>query len=199
MELMSYLKESTNERHLQIRAGALAQKIMDGELTLDEYQILILANYWFHGYLEAVITKVLSPDQLIALEYDKRAKASYAEEELIALGISPSAIPEALNPPVFEDYPEALGALYVTEGTAIGGALIRKQLLQHEIITEHALLKFYGCYGKALAPLWKSFVHFMNHQKVTAENVLNGAKKTFRFYEQCLAHADQSLTVGSNN
>lgn len=76
---------------------------------------------------------------------------------------------------------EALGGLYVLEGAALGGNVIKKQLLQNP---EFANLSFhyYGMYGEKLSEYWKSFLKILEENVSDKDAALSGASKTYHLF-----------------
>jgi len=196
MELIDKLKEHCHQRHLQVRAGEYASKIMDGSLTKAEYTVLILANYVFHNTLELSLNKHLAENWKLELSWHHRAKSVFARQDLRSLGCEHLIVKlldkEPLGNYSIDSGEQAIGALYVAEGTAIGGVIIKKNLQKIDWIVQNDFpIRFYGCYGQSLSPLWKEFVAFVCQVEVNHESVLNQAYQTFEFYEQILLEAQQ--------
>lgn len=194
MNLLQKLKAHCLQKHLQVRASEFAACIMDGSLSKAEYSTLLLANYVFHIKLEQQITQQLPFHWKRKLAWEERHKAKYAKLDLVMLQQT-ELIPELLNSCRDVTYQintpsEALGALYVVEGTAIGGAIIKKHLLKIDWIIQQKLdIRFYGCYGNTLSAKWKTFTAFVQQVEATHEEALQQAYQTFMLYEELLAKA----------
>ncbi len=194
------LRESTKEQHLKIKNGKYANKIMRGELSLVEYHILIIANYYFHGTLEKKIFEQVPTSFLRAIDFKSRSKVQYIIEDLLQLGIAPNnlmskAALKKLPTINIDTEPKALAALYVAEGTAIGGAIIKKSLLKHTNLS-HLNFSFYGCYGNMLSKKWKSFAKHFNERcerEQISEAVIDSTASVFDYYEQLLSYFENLL------
>ena len=82
----------------------------------------------------------------------------------------------------FDNEHEALGAMYVIEGSTLGGNVIAKQLSKIEGF-EEVTFNFFGCYQENTGPMWKNFKEVLDTD-VAEENypqVLSGAKKLYTF------------------
>lgn len=187
------LKQACLDAHLQIKGGAYATRIMEHSLSLQGYRTLLQANFVFHCTIENQLVSVLLPGQQADLQLARRRKIHHILSDLQALGDSPVH----MLPPVsyqIQSFFQALGALYVTEGTAIGGAIIRKNLLKNPNIAPVAQIHFYGCYGDQLSPLWKSFAEYLNGfagNPVAVKEMIFQARESFLLYEQCIAMAER--------
>jgi len=197
-ELVSTLRKLAEQDHLKIKEGFYAEKIMKGVLTLQDYKILILANRIFHGKVQSLISPFFNDYPEYQLK--KRNKIPALAQDLAQLNIT-----EVFNDYQFEEslkidsFWQALGAAYVVEGTAIGGAIIRKKLLANKNITKSVSINFYGCYQKELSPLWKSFLSFLEEKSKTAskeqiDETVNKAKEIFLFYEHSIRKSQECFS-----
>ncbi|MDX6806175.1 biliverdin-producing heme oxygenase [Terrihabitans rhizophilus] len=111
-------KDATTSEH-----GRLDQRIMDGRPfeSRERYGMFLRVQYGFH----ATVDSAYQDRRLNALIPDlaQRARLSDVERDLADLGIVPALLPAA---PAF-DLPEALGWLYVAEGSNLGGAFLFKE------------------------------------------------------------------------
>lgn len=196
MTLMDLLKRDCKQRHSHIRTGDYAARIMGHSLSIEDYKVLLLANLWFHSYMEERINLYLPDTWKEIIEWPARGKSDYAKQDLQGLGVDTDSIPCPLMPEQIMGLWEALGALYVAEGTAIGGALIKKNLLKSELADSIHPISFYGCYGNRLSYLWKSFEGFMHEveaYKTEKLKSVNTALNMFNLYEYLLGEATQYL------
>lgn len=104
----------------------------------------------FYRPAEAALARVLGeePD----LEFAARRKTPALERDVAALKAAPPA-DAPLAPP--SGRCEALGFLYVLEGSTLGGRVIDKQLRLRGLSAEG--LSFFQGYGEATSARWKAF------------------------------------------
>jgi len=197
---MQRLKAETKPFHDQVEGKAFSKKIMDGSLSYAQYQELIFGNYLFHCVIEEALQNVLSEEEQLKLNLSKRLKKAVLEEELTLMGFhlfDNSQLPEIkLN-----DFYEALGALYVMEGSTLGGAMIKKILMKNPTISQQAPLLFYGCYGEMIGKYWKDFVGVMNDLVQTLEQedkVVKKAIDAFNIFGTCLEVAKQGIGISAS-
>ncbi|MGB0524941.1 MAG: biliverdin-producing heme oxygenase [Flammeovirgaceae bacterium] len=197
MSLMHRLKEHCHSYHMQIRESKYAAKIMTHELTQEEYIEGLLLNYLFHRTIERGIEEHLPNEWKEQINWSQRKKAEYVKNDLCSLGqerlLEKLVMHVDQLPFSIQSAEEALGALYVSEGTAIGGAVIKKNLLKIDWVMQQSVsISFYGCYGKQLSSMWKQFIEFLNEVEVTQREVITKARETFIFYN-CLKKALPSI------
>ncbi len=94
--------------------------------SLKDYTRLLGLFYSYFGALELVIAKHILPENL--QDIHERRKADLISQDLIRLG---APVPDLLLPgflPAVKNYYEAFGALYVIEGSSLGGNHIAKMI-----------------------------------------------------------------------
>lgn len=188
-EILNKLKAATQHLHDHLESISYTSHIMGGTLTLEQYRHLILTNYYFHLSFEQKIDDVLTAEQKEELNWEKRKKASILRSDLEAIGTSEFLLDR--NPfPAQEvtSIEEALGAMYVTEGSTLGGAVILKQLKQNENLKSVPSMTFYGCYGDQIGPMWMAFAQvaakYANSPAAEASIVKAGVD-TFENFAAC--------------
>jgi heme oxygenase len=81
----------------------------------------------------------------------------------------------------FSNENEALGAMYVIEGSTLGGNVIAKQLSKTEGFDD-VTFNFFGCYRENTGFMWKNFKVLDNEvSEKNYDEVLSGAKKLYAF------------------
>lgn len=104
----------------------------------------------FYRPAETALAGVLGHEP--GLDFETRRKVPALERDLATLKAAPSA-DAPLSPPVGRS--EALGFLYVLEGSTLGGRVIDKQLRARGLSAEG--LSFFQGYGDQTGPRWKAF------------------------------------------
>jgi heme oxygenase len=152
------LKQSTKDLHNAVEMK-LRGLLGDG-FTLDRY---IAIQKKFYGFYSPIETRLLSirgwndPD----LKLQCRRKLPLLAADLVCLSVDPAEI--ATLPccdvlPRLETIPEALGCLYVLEGSTLGGKTI-SALLAHILPKDQSRgCSFFNSYGKDVGRMWSSFL-----------------------------------------
>ena len=157
-----------------------------GEFTLADYQDFLLTSWLFHRSLEPAFTDFLPASLQETLQWADRRKTPRLERDLDELGVDYrplSALP-------FEAHtlPEALGAMYVSEGSTLGGMMMKKMWQDHPVIGDRSSFAFLGCYGSQTGARWKSFLQVLEAavpQPTDQEAAIASAEATFEFYQTC--------------
>lgn len=181
------LKEITQPYHDETEKLNFTDKMKEGSLSENEYKTLILRNYYINKFVENKAVDLLSPSLESRLDYSKRKKTSILKKEMEALKLTNYSFPEDLNKPSYNQE-SILGAIYVLEGSTLGGQYIKKSLSetpQFQKYLKNMEVPFYGCYGKDTGRLWKSFkIILENYAEDHAcyKEIRQGAKDTFDFF-----------------
>lgn len=136
----------------------------------------------FYGYFNAMET--LLDAQLsdkIVPAYTQRRKSNAILQDLKSIN-SNSNLAVAKDLPHITNVNEALGALYVLEGSTLGGRVITKMLMQNLNLTDAAQLQFFSGYGDQTEAMWGSFLSTLNQHAtddVAQHEIINAATETF--------------------
>ncbi|WKN32328.1 biliverdin-producing heme oxygenase [Porifericola rhodea] len=181
--ILNDLKEHTSLQHKQLESHPLLHQLTSDDLTLTKYSTILRKFYGFFSPLEERIATHISKEQLADLE--KRRKSS-----LLLLDLE--RLEQTLPTQICEDLPEikntaqALGTLYVMEGSTLGGQMIARQLHKSlGLSPERGTAFFYG-YGKDTGKQWKRFQAALtqfSEEEPQYQRAIYGAQNTFsKFY-----------------
>ncbi|PWG81281.1 biliverdin-producing heme oxygenase [Pararcticibacter amylolyticus] len=160
--LSTSIKEATRTAHqdLEKRVVTRLKTINSNE----DYADLLKYFYaYFSGVENAIrpfITEELLPD------YKERRNSSFIKADIEALGADVNDLPPAIIPQIGNTL-QALGALYVMEGSIMGGSIIVK-MLEKMGITQG--VSFFSGYGEATGEKWALFTEVMNKTAQTPED-----------------------------
>ncbi|EHQ28670.1 biliverdin-producing heme oxygenase [Mucilaginibacter paludis] len=176
--LAEQLKHDTLESH-QALEKILITKIRAIRSTNDYINLLQLF-YTYFGGLEKQMSTMLVSD--ILPDYHDRRKAASLAEDITALGATPAELAATGSLPVLGSVPAALGALYVIEGSTLGGQVISRMIAGQLTLPEQLGLSFFTGYGAETQPMWQKFKNSINGLALTPEEALamiDAARETF--------------------
>jgi heme oxygenase len=154
-EIMLRLREATRPHHEHMEVVSQSPRLASGNLSLAEYRQMLIQHYRFHAWAEPRLAVLVQP---VGLSYEERGKVRALQAELHDLGVDVAALapisPAALS---LDTLPQALGCMYVLEGSTLGGNVIRRTLAQQPEIAAHTSFQYFGCYGDALSQRWRAF------------------------------------------
>ncbi|WP_316811410.1 biliverdin-producing heme oxygenase [Pedobacter heparinus] len=171
------VKAETSIYHKELEA-MLVRKIKSISSVQDYIQILN-DFYSYFGGLEQLIGKHLNPT--LADAGQRRKTAAIADDLSYFKAIVPELAGGAALP-VISNHFQALGALYVIEGSTLGGKYISQMIAKQLNIPADQGLSFFNGYGESTMEMWNSFKDYLNKEAVTDEqqaDVVEAANQTF--------------------
>jgi heme oxygenase (biliverdin-IX-beta and delta-forming) len=175
--IIERLREATADSHQQ-----LEEKLFPFIKTINshkEYGKLLNA---FYGYIFPVQERIAAHiDHNIVPDMDQRRNAALITGDLLTISIKPDH-QFAVDLPAIDDHASAIGALYVLEGSTLGGKIISKTISERLGKTEG--FSFFRGYGAETGPRWKKFTQYLEHDQhiPDAEIIANSAVKTFTLF-----------------
>ena len=186
--LRERLRVATREAHLRLEA----EVDFDNRLTsLSVYRSFLEDFYCFVRPLEQVLAKLdLSS---LGIDIDARRKLPWIEADLKDLGHTDESLanlPEFGDVPAFAAPLDALGALYILEGSSLGRQVMLLKLRARLGIGVHRAGRFFSGYGNETGQMWHSFAAILNEAGASpgaACRIEAAALATFAAFEKCLA------------
>lgn len=178
-----HLKDKTAGRHKQLEKEMYVDEIFNRSLTLQQYKNLILINYLTHTILENKVYDALPQTLQNELAIASRKKVTALQNDIRHLELDTSLIDiNDISLPDFSDTAGLLGAMYVVEGSSLGGHVIAKQLKQIPAL-QHLNFFYYTFYGEEISAKWKAFLKVLNREVSAAANEasIQKANETFDF------------------
>lgn len=179
------LKEATLANHQQ------TEKILVGKMksmrSMQDYIAILTSFYGYFGGLEKQIERYINQSTLA--DYDERRKTSAIADDIKALGGNIPAIATNNELPQIANYLQAFGALYVIEGSTLGGQIISKMVQQHLPVQDGKGLSFFNGYGDKMHQMWGAFKDILNKAAATPEDeqiIIAAANDTFAKFKTWL-------------
>jgi len=175
--LSTTIKETTKaahqnlEKHVVLKLKAIRNNA--------DYADLLKHFYAYFSHIEATIKPYITAS--ILPDYAQRRNASYIKADILELGSDISRLPHTTVPKI-ENVVQALGALYVLEGSIMGGSIIVKMLEKGGI---NKGVSFFSGYGEATGMMWGNFIAVLNAQAKTPEEeeqAIAAANETFKHF-----------------
>ena len=173
--LSQQLKENTNVVHQESERKMIQQ--LRRIRTSEDYVLFLNRLYGYYRPLEDLLLPWLTRDLLP--DIDKRIRASYLLWDIQELEKGP-LVPELCEElPRIGSFARALGALYVLEGSTLGGRIIAEMLARQ--LGSFKSLSFFNSYGKETGKMWLTFKTYLNrpYREEEKEDILSAATDTF--------------------
>lgn len=174
------LKTATADAHERVeRQARVVERLQDGT----EQAALMTGFYALHAEVEAAAAPWLRDHP--TLDFDARRRTPLLRRSLEAWGVQPPPVAESVT----ADSPaQALGLMYVVEGSTLGGKIIRKTVVASGGSLDG--LEFLDPYGDATGARWRSFLAVLaDLDEGDVEATVDGALQGFRLAEQHLCAA----------
>lgn len=152
--LSQNIKESTSAAHQKLE-GTVVRQLKAIRSNADYAEVL--KN--FYAYFNAV-EKTIAPyiTSEVLPDYAERRNSSHIKQDIEELGGSVDNLPE-VNVPQVTSPLEALSALYVLEGSIMGGPYIVQMLSKYDITGGTS---FFSGYGADTGKMWGAFTAVLN-------------------------------------
>lgn len=174
MTLAEELKTYTQTNHQLLERKLVAK--MRAMRTHQDYANLLVIFYSYFGGLENLIDKHLQTNKIT--DYNLRRKANLLANDIMFLGGTlPALAPKHFLPEITNHF-EALGAMYVMEGSTLGGKIISQMVNKQLGLTEG--LSFFQGYGDDTMMMWQRFREVLNQpENLPGVAILTAANDTF--------------------
>jgi heme oxygenase len=176
--LAEQLKKDTLRSHQQLEKMLIGR--MKAIRSKEDYVELLQLFYTYFGGLEKQIDQYIDQNQLS--DYAERRKTQALANDIKTLGgiLMPKASNDDL--PQIKNELQAYAAMYVIEGSTLGGKIISKMMAQQLSLNNGEGLSFFNSYGDDTETKWESFKNTLNNiTKSPKEDklVIDSANETF--------------------
>lgn len=174
--ILARLRAETRPHHDALEAGAFNEALRAGAPTAAGTARFLERMYGFLQPYEAAL-RAHKAELGSAWELPQRYRAHLILEDLQRPADNPGI---ALNPamPPLHTVPQLLGALYVMEGSTLGGQVITRQLEKAGI----PLRRYFSGYGERTGTMWKTFGQLLTAAATpaTSDEIVASAARTFQ-------------------
>ncbi|WP_026898186.1 biliverdin-producing heme oxygenase [Daejeonella oryzae] len=187
--LSEKLKKETLESH-QALEKVLIQKIKSVN-TLEDYSEILNWFYNFYSPIESQVDQYISEN--ILNDYSQRRKSASLAHDIISVNGTLPENPRQTGVQIENVY-DALGALYVMEGSTIGGSIISKMISDRLGLQNKEFLTYFNSYGENTMSMWKSFKESLDQFPATGEQqlrVVKSANNTFKHFKLLITQHEQ--------
>ncbi len=154
-DVLKVLRAATAAEHERVEESL---GLMDPELTRERLTAVLRLMHGFWLAAEAGLDAWArrEPDDAADLAWARRRRAALFADDLAALGSAGGSPARPELPPV-RDTGEALGRLYVLEGSTLGGTFIDRHLATLPDLSGSVRLRAFSPYGPDTGPMWHAF------------------------------------------
>jgi heme oxygenase len=178
INLLEQLKSETLSNHQQLEKHLIVK--LKGMQSPEDYINILQIFYAYFGALEDQINQFIGVDQLP--DYAERRKTESIKNDILALnGIVPEKA-TAVDLPEIGSLLQAFGALYVIEGSTLGGQVISKMISKQLALDDDAGISFFKSYGEQTMAMWEKFKTVLEQHAASqyaADEITEAANETF--------------------
>ncbi len=165
-DVLTELRTATAVDHEQVETTL---GLMDDQLGRDRLVAVLARLHAFWTAAEAGLDAWAArwPADAETVGWSRRRRAHLFAEDLRTLGADPDSAPVP-DLPAVEDTDQALGRLYVLEGSTLGGTFISRHLATLPTLGPEVRLGAFSPYGAETGAMWHAF------RRVTRDRVAAG-------------------------
>ena len=169
--------------HTKVNHQKLEKKIIDAIKAIDNTQgytnlLILFASYF--GAVEKLVDE--SINHSCVPDYLQRRKVEALSADMKFLNTELSLNTQAIILPVIENNLQCMGAMYVMEGSTLGGATIAKLIESKIKLSNKGGLAFFNGYGADTVPMWQTFKNQLDSILLNPGDeyvVIHSANETF--------------------
>ncbi|MFD2743442.1 MULTISPECIES: biliverdin-producing heme oxygenase [Sphingobacterium] len=179
--LNQYIKDHTKEAHQSLEGVVIRQ--LKAIKTEKDYAKILQKFYAYFSSVELAIQPFINEGVLP--DYAERRNSQHIRADIKALGEQVDENIRAVVPSV-RNVQEALSALYVLEGSILGGPYIVQMLKKYGISRGFS---FFSGYGDQSSHMWDRFIHILNtvgSDPSTYASSVDMANQTFARFQDVL-------------
>jgi len=178
--LLEKIKQLTAQNHTAMENSNLMKPIIDRELSLESYQNILIKFYGFFQPLENSINRFSDIHNYLP-DFETRRKSSAIMDDLHKLGCI-DEISLCKDLPEIKTSSQALGCLYVMEGSTLGGRIISRIIKETLLLDNGSGASFFSGYGEETGKKWKLFCEALTDYSTTVNDdgtIIDAANETF--------------------
>ncbi|MCE7066255.1 biliverdin-producing heme oxygenase [Dyadobacter sp. CY326] len=185
------LRKQTAASHQKLEDNHLSKAILEANVTLADYQTYLSALYGVTLGCEKCVFPLI---QNVIPDLNQRFRSQLIANDLRATGFPQTQI-DALPVYTFTlpNVAEAMGAMYVLEGSTLGGRMLFKHINKTLGLTENNGASYFWGYGEQTGPMWKLFVTAFTQFALETEQsaaIIDSAIHTFTIIDKWLDEAE---------
>lgn len=176
------IKEATKQAHQELEKTVVLQ--LKNVRSQADYAEVLKNFYAYFDAVEKVITPFIHQETLPDIV--ERRNSSYLKKDIEELGSETDVLPLAVAP-VITNIQQAFGAMYVLEGSIMGGPHIVQMLQKYGM---EKGFHFFSGYGADSGKMWAAFTEILNQIPKTEEEediMVKAANETFEKFGQVFA------------
>lgn len=182
MSLILQIRENTQDQHKAIEQNPFTAGLFRPDYSVETYKAYLQKLLGFHLPFEASIA-----DKLPDFNLKEREKVEMLKSDLRFLGVAEDTIanvPQCDTLPPLNTIEEVVGAIYVLEGSTLGGQFIKKQIEKLFSFQDNGVA-YFNSYGAHTMPMWQGFSRYVDTltaswSEESKANTIANARQTYQ-------------------
>ncbi|WP_437921301.1 biliverdin-producing heme oxygenase [Sphingobacterium sp. LRF_L2] len=182
------IKEATKQAHQDLEKTVVYQ--LKNVRTAADYAEVLKNFYVYFKAIEQAIAPFITSEVLP--DITQRRNSSYLRKDLEELNAVVEEI-SALRLPTITNLAQAFGALYVLEGSIMGGPYIVQMLKKYGMDKG---FNFFSGYGEESGKMWEAFTTVLNgipKNEADEHLMLEAAGETFRCFGEVFSRTEATM------
>lgn len=191
--IMERLKEDTKTAHQQLEKATIP--FIRRSTNNEHYELLLKMFYGYFRPMEEKIQKLV-PESLLQ-DIGERRQTVALLNDLKKIGAETASLELSAHLPELKTVAQAIGALYVLEGSTLGGRFISQMLMNQLERPATEGISFFSGYGDQTDAKWKLFTETVNHYAAQhpeqTDEMVKAADETFAAFGRWVAAYQESI------
>ncbi|WP_424360946.1 biliverdin-producing heme oxygenase [Methylocystis parvus] len=188
--LRGRLRAETADLHERLHRHPGLSAAASGAIDMDDYRALLMRLYGFHRAFESRLGEFAGTGEALA-------RSQLLASDLQTLGVTPEKcayLPICDALPSITQEAEALGALYVVEGSSLGGARIAQALRANLLRRDGKGCRFFSNDG-ARPRAWENVLTRLNaiDDRSQEQAVIAAARATFQAFDAWMKGVERAV------
>lgn len=179
--ILERLRSETQNNHKKLEESPLLTLLTSKNITIPAYIEILKKFYGFFNPLELLLNQTTGFSFLFS-DYDERRKTNLILRDLRTLNAENQTFLTCDDIPKINSQAQALGVLYVMEGSTLGGRMISKMLKENLGLESESGAAFFNGYGAQTMQKWNSFKEILEEYCIKngcEEEIVSTADATF--------------------
>lgn len=191
--IMERLRNETKTAHQQLEKATVP--FIRRATSEDQYAYLLKMFYGYFKPVEETIQSLV--DSSLLTDIGERRQSDSILADLKTIGAEGDELVTSEFTPDLTNVPQALGAMYVLEGSTLGGRFISQMLMKQLNRSANEGITFFSGYGEQTEAKWKAFTQMVNeYAEKFPENkdqIVAAADETFANFGKWVAKYEETV------
>lgn len=183
------IKKQTASEHERLRNLMVSLDLFN---NIGRYKNFTLAQYYFHVYVTEIFNAHHIAHLISGIKCTERFNAIKKDMEDLGIVAENDVLEDIKTLNIYE----ALGWLYVSEGSTLGAAILLKSAKASYYLSEHFGARNLAEYSEGRLKYWENFINQLNQLNLSLDEqhlVVDGAFSAFNKFGTMLENLDELI------